>query len=754
MAAWNPEANAIFLQALELPAPERPAYLDRTCGARPELRAQVDALLAASASAGSFLETPAVAACSAAPDPPPEPAAETDLPFLEPPRTPGGLGRLGCYEVLGVVGRGGMGIVLRAFDEKLHRVVALKVLAPELAASPTARQRFTREARAAAAVSHEHVVTFHAVEADHTPPYLVMQFVEGVSLQEKLDRVGPLGLHEILRIGVQTAEGLAAAHKQGLVHRDVKPANILLENGIERVRLTDFGLARAADDAALTQTGVIAGTPQYMSPEQAEGQPLDARSDLFSLGSVLYAMCTGLAPFRGASAVAVLRRVCEETPRPVRELNPDVPAWLAAVIARLHAKAPAERYQSAAEVAAVLGRHLRRLQLPHAQDDSTAEDESPTPAAPRRRPVRWLAAAVLLALAGLGFTEAADVTRLTGTVIRLLRPDGTLVVAVEDPDVSVAIDGEDLVFTGAGLKEIRLRPGAYRLRASKDGQVVRQEVVTITTGGRRVVQVSREPAPAAAERKYRPPPGADPEWDAANWVLAAGGRVVVFAGWQQKAVAAPADLPDAHFEVIRIVLRRHPRVTDADVARLAGLKHLEEVNLEDTAITDAALSQLGRLATLTALGLAHTAITDAGLAHLAGLKHLAYFDLADTGISDAGLGRLAGLPELRDLSLEGTRVTDAGLAPLARLPVLSHLNLSWTLVTGTGLGPFAELKTLHRLDLRGDALTDRGLGTLARLRSLRELDIKDSGVMPAGVEWLSRQLPACKLLGTPGQGSR
>src|SRR5437588_6254974 len=146
---------------------------------------------------------------------------------------------------------------------------------------------------------------FHAVEEAGPVPYLVMEYVRGSSLQDRLDQSGPLELKEILRIGMQIASGLAAAHAQGLVHRDIKPANILLENGVERVKLTDFGLARAVDDASLTQSGVVAGTPMYMSPEQADGLPVDCRSDLFSLGSVLYAMCTGRPPFRAPSAVAV-----------------------------------------------------------------------------------------------------------------------------------------------------------------------------------------------------------------------------------------------------------------------------------------------------------------------------------------------------------------------------------------------------------------------------------------------------------------
>src|SRR5437868_280203 len=173
------------------------------------------------------------------------------------------------------------------------------------------RRRCIREARAAAAVRNEHVIDIHAVEEADGLPYLVMEYVGGVSLQERLDRTGPLQVPEVLRIGMQAAAGLAAAHAQGLIHRDVKPANILLENGVERVKLTDFSLARAIDDANVTQSGVITGTPQYMAPEQARGEPLDARSDLFGLGSVLYALGTGRPPFRG-NPIEVLRKVADE----------------------------------------------------------------------------------------------------------------------------------------------------------------------------------------------------------------------------------------------------------------------------------------------------------------------------------------------------------------------------------------------------------------------------------------------------------
>ncbi len=220
-----------------------------------------------------------------------------------------------------------------------------------------------REAQAAAAISHPHIVTIHAVD-ENKLPYLVMEYVAGQSLQEKLEKTGSLQVTEILRIGQQIAEGLAAAHKQGLIHRDIKPANILLENGVERVKITDFGLARAVDDVAITRTGEISGTPQYMSPEQAKGERVDQRSDLFSLGAVLYAMCTGRSPFRASNLAAVVRRVCDDVPRPIEEVNEAIPTWLCEIIDCLLEKDPDNRIQKASEVADLLEAHLATAQQP------------------------------------------------------------------------------------------------------------------------------------------------------------------------------------------------------------------------------------------------------------------------------------------------------------------------------------------------------------------------------------------------------
>jgi serine/threonine protein kinase len=287
-----------------------------------------------------------------------------DLEFLAPGSHPEMLGRLGRYEVEKVIGSGGMGVVLKAFDTELNRSVAIKVLASHLVRNGTARQRFAREGRAAAAIMHENVVAIHNVESEGQTPYLVMRYVDGQSLQARVERGGPLNFKELLRIGMQAASGLAAAHAQGVVHRDVKPSNILLEGDLERVFLTDFGLARAVDDVALTGTGLVAGTPSYMSPEQARGELLDVRSDLFSLGASLYFAATGRPPFRAESWVGVVHRLCHDRQAPACKVNPEIPVEVSRTIDRLLQKKPHRRFKSAEALREHLADLLARSQAP------------------------------------------------------------------------------------------------------------------------------------------------------------------------------------------------------------------------------------------------------------------------------------------------------------------------------------------------------------------------------------------------------
>ncbi len=248
-----------------------------------------------------------------------------------------------------------MGIVFKGYEPILARFVAIKMLAPESATNPIVRERFAREARAGAAIQHENVVTIYAVREVNGVAYIAMEYVPGVSLDKLIKESGPLPLATITQLARQIARGLSAAHKKGIIHRDIKPANIVLQNETGTVKIADFGLARNASDAGnLSQTGALVGTPYFMSPEQIQGQPASTASDLYSLGGVLYSLCTGEPPFPGTSLVAVLYAACSTNPTPIRERRPDLPVWLEAVVMRLLEKNPALRFPSAAAVVAAL----------------------------------------------------------------------------------------------------------------------------------------------------------------------------------------------------------------------------------------------------------------------------------------------------------------------------------------------------------------------------------------------------------------
>ena len=309
------------------------------------------------------------------------PDATTDYaPQLDPiADRPELVGRFDRFDIVQELGRGGMGVVYEAFDPKLERTVALKVLRPELAHQEKARTRILREARATADVCHDHILSPHSIEEHDGVPYLVFPLIRGRSLQQRLDADGPLPIVEALRITAEVADALAAAHAKGLIHRDLKPSNVLLEGPGERVKLVDFGLVRVDDEFDLSHDGALCGTPRYMAPEQAQGLPCSPATDLFGLGSILYVMLAGRPPFDAASTYGILRSVVEDSAPTLTQ----VPAPVMNLLKRLHAKEPAARPTSAAGVAAEL-RSLTKV--------STVQ---------RKRPTRVLVAVSVLALLGL-----------------------------------------------------------------------------------------------------------------------------------------------------------------------------------------------------------------------------------------------------------------------------------------------------------------------------------------------------------------
>jgi serine/threonine protein kinase len=304
--------------------------------------------------------------------PSPEGLSPEDSSFLDKPQAAGEIGRLGQFRVLEMIGSGATGIVFRAEDTVLKRTVALKVLRPATAASPESRRRFLREARAAAAFDHDHILTIHQVGEDRGVPWLAMKLLRGQSLKDRLGGgANTLPTDQLLRIGAEIADALAAAHAGGLVHRDVKPSNILLEESTERVKLIDFGLALVNDDEGqLTRTGCVVGTPTYMAPEQADGIPVDHRSDLYALGCVLYRCVTGRLPFEGQTFMQVFYAQRMKDVVHPREIVPTIPEEVAEIIMKLLAKDASQRPQSALEVRDQLRSLRARLAAQNSQQQS------------------------------------------------------------------------------------------------------------------------------------------------------------------------------------------------------------------------------------------------------------------------------------------------------------------------------------------------------------------------------------------------
>jgi formylglycine-generating enzyme required for sulfatase activity/serine/threonine protein kinase len=406
-------------------------------------------------------------------NPPPQPVATKErLDFLTPPQSPDEIGRLGSYRVLKVLGAGGMGMVLLAEDPLLKRMVALKVMRAELAAAADARERFLREAQATAAIEHPHIIHVYQVSEDRGVPFLAMPFLKGEPLDERLKRLGRLRVDEAVSLGRQIAEGLAAAHAAGLIHRDIKPGNVFLVSAEESpspgvvtpgraiatpgltthhsplVKILDFGLARATtgDDVNLTKTGAILGTPAYMAPEQARAGKVDHRSDLFSLGGVLYRMLTGEQPFKGNDPISLLMALATEIPKPVRELNPEVPLALAELVMRLLEKDPSKRPASArvvAEQLAALGEDRTIVHRPTGGHTAARGEPSRS---------RWLIPVAVSGGALLGLIVAALI---------FLKLPGNKDKQTPDNPSGVYPDPAGTIVNAVGMKMVPVQPGQF-----------------------------------------------------------------------------------------------------------------------------------------------------------------------------------------------------------------------------------------------------------------------------------------------------
>jgi len=336
----------VFAGARELSPPERAGFLELECAGDEALRSEVEELLEAEERcAGDALDRALTS----------EPRAGAPA---APPET------LGSYELRRFLGRGGMGEVYLAYDPRLDREIALKVLPEELADDPVRRERFLREARAVAALDHPSIATLHEIGRAHGRDYLAFEYLAGGGLDQLPAKRAPTAA-ELIDWGLTIAEALAFAHAKGIVHRDLKPANVMLSE-LGRPKLLDFGLAKVlrqeedeGDTSLLTREGDVLGTPAYMSPEQALGRAVDVRSDVFSFGTLLYRLASGGEPFGGNTPFEVLDSVVHDEPRPLAQLRPDLPEGFLAVVAKAMRKPVEERYQHMSEAVVDLRRVKR-----------------------------------------------------------------------------------------------------------------------------------------------------------------------------------------------------------------------------------------------------------------------------------------------------------------------------------------------------------------------------------------------------------
>lgn len=634
--------------------------------------------------------------------------------FLAPPQQPDEIGRLGRYRILDVLGRGGMGLVFHAEDPALRRAVALKVMLPAIAANPQAKARFIREARAQAAVEHDHVIPIHDIVENHDPPFLTMPLLKGMTLASALRANPRPPLTAVVRIGREIAAGLAAAHDTGLIHRDIKPANIWLEGSRLRVKILDFGLARAASEndpiaqggEPLTAEGAVVGTPMYMSPEQARGELLDCRTDLFSLGVVLYQMATGQLPFTGTTTAAVLLSVVSHHPTGLAELDPPLPPALNALIQRLLTKErdAAGRPASAAAVAD----HLQQIEF-------------------------GLAAAATVQVVALDAIPSAEAAPNPWAVIDETEaaPDTEPARRHEQPKRGTRLwlaAGVGGLFLVAGLAFVM-----FRVMTKPDAPVAKGE----------------EPPPAPQPKPAPKPKAPSPDRRVADWVLSVGGEVKV--GDDPRALTNPAELP-AELRLSTVVLKGNAWKED-DLIRLRDVPELRGLTLDETPVTNAGLTHVGGLKELRGVTLSScTSITDAGMRHLRQLTLLNRLNLYGTPIGDAGLRDLAGLPQLYYLYLSRTQVTDEGLPHLGKFPALLEVHLNTLPITNAGLAQLATCKKLKNLWLSETRVTDDGLIHLEKSTTLRELNLKVTKVTKAGVEKLAEALPLCKITYDGGVG--
>ncbi|MEZ6100766.1 MAG: protein kinase [Pirellulaceae bacterium] len=636
--------------------------------------------------------------------------------FLAVPQLPDEIGRLGKYRILGVLGQGGMGLVFRANDPTLARDVALKVLWMAKPISTAVKQRFAREAKALASIDHDNVVPVHSVEEDRGVPFLTMKLLSGQTLSDLLADQGKLCPRETVQIARQVAAALSAAHAKGVIHRDIKPSNIWIEES-GKVRLIDFGLA-LTNDLELTNTGDVLGTPKYMSPEQANGQPVSESSDLFSLGCVMYHCLSGAAPFEADSVVAVLRKIADGDYRELTEVDPGLDGQLVIVVQKLLQVDSAQRFATAEELDTELASIETRLSQP-VQPPAPARAKVALPSGSRNGGSRWTwKSLALAALLPLGFIAVAAV------VISLkFRDDSTVVLTIDGGLETTKLDmGEDrLTITdpndGKPI-EVSVDHARHQLRFEKEGfAAVGTEYDLSTPDGRRIgIRFEAEQLGTSSVG----PAGKVSQREIAEWVLRVGGRLFLADTEVTDSSQITESMPP-----ISAVYLVSLELSDREVSILSGINSPVALFLQNIPITGECMQDISRLNLRILQLYACMNFDPSQLKYLEGHPTLSNLGAEGTDLGDELARVAATLPNLQNLSL-ANEATSESLRLIGGCKNIVELSTWPTL----GIRPFdfkdiVQLPNLKRLYLNYEQFGRQTVEAINRCPLLTSLDIAD-----------------------------
>jgi len=597
---------------------------------------------------------------------------------------------VGNYEFLEFVGSGGMGVIYKAKHPVMKRIVAIKMLHSHLMNEVITR-RFQQEAEAVSGLSHKCIIAVHDYGvSEHGQPYMVMEYIDGKPLSEIL-RQGPMAMDAAINISIQLAHALQHAHEKGVLHRDLKPSNIMVTDydcSFPEVKIVDFGIAKIleTDKTKVTQTGELLGTPQYMSPEQCRGHELDARSDIYSLGCVMFETLTGKPPFGGSTMVSSIVEQISKTAPALREVRPDMVfhARLEDLMAKALAKDPADRFQSMGE----LLNDLNEVQAIVAR-----EERSKTGTV---RAVRMSREQQHLAL--ISFAAALSLLGVAACTLMFIN-----------------MVNHALVGKAAGSKEAAEKENA-------DDRLVfleRQRTV-----------------------RFLDPRRMDDNFVKSYFNVDLGITALDLAGSHvtDKSMPSVTTQKGIHF-----ITFDGANITDVGIANLRVLRDLLELHLDGTGLTDKGMAYLAEIKSLKTLSVRGTRITDDGVRAISGLKLRSLF-LSGTSVTDETLKMLSTMKDLQRLSFRGCcKISGRGIKYLSELPTLQYLDFEYCFLEPEGIESLSRLKHLIALEFGHTNLTADGIRKLSRIESLEYLNLNGSTVEPAWIKHLGK-LPRLRSL--------